>query len=106
HFEGAPGDVLEYRVRYANIGTADIFDVTLRATAHGAAEVIEEDGAAVLVCPDGAAFSLTLTGPVIAVDLSEVCTLELRPEPDGPGALVPALGPGEGGELVYRGRIR
>src|SRR5690606_19390656 len=40
-FEGAPGDVLEYRVSYANIGTADVFDVVLRAVVHGPTEVIE-----------------------------------------------------------------
>ncbi len=104
-FEGAPGDVLEYRVSYANIGTADVFDVVLRAVVHGPTEVIEDAGAAVLVCPDGSSVDLTLTGPAIAVDLAAACSLELRPAPDGSGAPRPALRPGEGGTLVYRVRI-
>jgi hypothetical protein len=35
---------------------------------HGPTEVIEDAGAAVLVCPDGSSVDLTLSGPTIAVD--------------------------------------
>lgn len=104
-FDGAPGDTIEYRIRFSNPGASDVFDVTLRAFAHGAAEVLADGGAADLVCPDGSTVSLALTSSLVAVDLDAHCSLAQRPAPDGSGALAPALRPGEAGELRYRVHI-
>ncbi|GIW37430.1 MAG: hypothetical protein KatS3mg073_1575 [Meiothermus sp.] len=108
--QGRPGEVLEYRITYQNIGSQPIFNVvladpipfftTLVQNAYGGTGELE------LACPNG-----TLARPdlgsvgSISLNLASLCSLSTAPNPSGSGTL-PALLPGQGGYLVYRVQIQ
>lgn len=106
--QGRPGEVLEYRIAYQNIGSQPIFNVilfdpvpfftTLVQNAYGSSGEVE------LVCPDGTVVRPDL-GPTssISLNLASLCTLSTAPLPGGGTA--PALLPGQGGFFVYRVQV-
>ncbi len=106
---GQPGEVLEYRIAYQNIGSQPIFNVvlsdpvpfftTLVQNAYGSGEVE-------LGCPNGSAVRPDL-GSVgnITLNLASLCTLNTAPSPSGSGTL-PALLPAQGGYFLYRVQVR
>jgi uncharacterized repeat protein (TIGR01451 family) len=106
--QGRPGEVLEYRIEYQNIGSQPIFNVilfdpvpfftTLVQNAYGTSGEVE------LVCPNGAVVRPDL-GPVsnLSLNLASLCTLSTAPLPGGGTA--PALLPGQGGYFVYRVQV-
>ncbi len=106
--QGRPGEVLEYRIEYQNIGSQPIFNVilfdpvpfftTLVQNAYGGSGEVE------LVCPNGTVVRPDL-GPVsnLSLNLAALCTLSTAPLPGGGSA--PALLPGQGGFFVYRVQV-
>lgn len=106
--QGRPGEVLEYRIQYQNIGSQPIFSVvlydpipffsTLVQNAYGGTGEVE------LVCPDGAVVRPDLGSTSnISLNLAALCTLPTAPQPGGGSA--PALLPGQGGFFVYRVQV-
>ncbi|MGK0617699.1 right-handed parallel beta-helix repeat-containing protein [Meiothermus cerbereus] len=106
--QGRPGEVLEYRIAYQNIGSQPIFNVilfdpvpfftTLVQNAYGTSGEVE------LVCPDGTVVRPDLgTTSNISLNLASLCTLSTAPLPGGGSA--PALLPGQGGFFVYRVQV-
>jgi len=107
--QGRPGEVLEYRIEYQNIGSQPIFNVilfdpvpfftTLVQNAYGGSGEVE------LVCPDGTVVRPDL-GPVsnLSLNLAALCTLSTAPLPGGGSA--PALLPGQRGFFVYRVQVK
>ncbi|GIW33201.1 hypothetical protein [Meiothermus sp.] len=107
---GRPGEVLEYRIAYQNIGSQPIFNVvlsdpipfftTLVQNAYGGTGELE------LACPNSTLVRPDL-GSVggINLNLASLCSLSTAPNPSGSGTL-PALLPGEGGYFVYRVQIQ
>ncbi|MFN3392542.1 MAG: hypothetical protein ACK40N_12375 [Meiothermus ruber] len=106
--QGRPGEVLEYRIQYQNIGSQPIFNVvlydpipffsTLVQNAYGGTGEVE------LVCPGGAVVRPDLgSTSSISLNLATLCTLPTAPQPGGGSA--PALLPGQGGYFVYRVQV-
>jgi len=106
--QGRPGEVLEYRIQYQNIGSQPIFNVvlydpipffsTLVQNAYGSTGEVE------LVCPNGAVVRPDLGNTnSISLNLAALCTLPTAPQPGGGSA--PALLPGQGGYFVYRVQV-
>ncbi|KIQ55545.1 DUF7933 domain-containing protein [Meiothermus taiwanensis] len=106
--QGRPGEVLEYRIQYQNIGSQPIFNVvlydpipffsTLVQNAYGGTGEVE------LVCPGGAVVRPDLgSTSSITLNLATLCTLPTAPQPGGGSA--PALLPGQGGYFVYRVQV-
>jgi uncharacterized repeat protein (TIGR01451 family) len=107
--QGRPGEVLEYRIEYQNIGSQPIFNVilfdpvpfftTLVQNAYGGSGEVE------LVCPNGTVVRPDL-GPVsnLSLNLAALCTLSTAPLPGGGSA--PALLPGQRGFFVYRVQVK
>lgn len=106
--QGRPGEVLEYRIQYQNIGSQPIFNVvlydpipffsTLVQNAYGGTGEVE------LVCPNGAVVRPDLGNTnSISLNLAALCTLPTAPQPGGGSA--PALLPGQGGYFVYRVQV-
>lgn len=108
--QGRPGEVLEYRIEYQNIGSQPIFNVvladpipfftTLVQNAYGGTGELE------LACPDGTLVRPDL-GSVssISLNLASLCSLSTAPNPSGPGTL-PALLPAQGGYFLYRVQVK
>lgn len=106
--QGRPGEVLEYRIQYQNIGSQPIFNVilydpipffsTLVQNAYGGTGEVE------LVCPGGAVVRPDLgSASSLSLNLATLCTLPTAPQPGGGSA--PALLPGQGGYFVYRVQV-
>lgn len=108
--QGRPGEVLEYRIQYQNIGSQPIFNVVLYdpipffsilvQNAYGGTSEVE------LVCPNGAVVRPDL-GSVgnITLNLASLCTLSTAPNPSGSGTL-PALLPAQGGYFLYQVQVQ
>lgn len=106
--QGRPGEVLEYRIQYQNIGSQPIFNVvvldpipffsTLVQNAYGGTGEVE------LVCPDSTIVRPDL-GAIsnISLNLAAYCSLSSAPHPGGGSA--PALLPGQSGFFVYRVQV-
>ncbi|MCX7601430.1 MAG: hypothetical protein N2Z75_05750 [Meiothermus sp.] len=108
--QGRPGEVLEYRITYQNIGSQPIFNVvlsdpipfftTLVQNAYGGTGELE------LACPNGTLVRPDL-GSVssISLNLASLCSLSTAPNPSGSGSL-PALLPAQGGYFLYRVQVK
>ena len=107
---GRPGEVLEYRIAYQNIGAQPIFNVVLADPVPFFTDLVQNayagTGEVELVCPDGSAVRPDL-GSVnhISLNLAALCSLSTAPYPGGSGP-VPALLPGQGGHFLYRVQVR
>jgi len=106
--QGRPGEVLEYRIEYQNIGSQPIFNVILFDPVPFFTTLVQNacggSGEVELVCPNGTVVRPDL-GPTnnINLNLASLCTLSTAPLPGGGSA--PALLPGQGGFFVYRVQV-
>ncbi len=107
---GRPGEVLEYRIAYRNLGSQPIFSVVLSDPVPFFTNLIQNayggSGEVELLCPNGTTVypDLGLTS-TISLNLAAYCALNTAPHPNGTGP-APALLPGEGGEFRYRVQVR
>ncbi len=107
--QGHPGEVLEYRIQYQNIGSQPIFNVVLADPIPFFTSLVQNaygTGEVELACPNGALVRPDL-GSVgnITLNLASLCTLSTAPNPSGSGTL-PALLPAQGGYFLYRVQVR
>ena len=107
--DGAPGDVLEYRIAYQRIGPP-VFDVVVEDAVPANTDFqvggFGPGSDVRVVCPDGSEV-LVATGPVtvVAVDLASACVLNTAIRADGV-TVAPALLGGEAGVIDYRVVVR
>ncbi|MCX7784343.1 MAG: hypothetical protein N2318_11960, partial [Meiothermus sp.] len=108
--QGRPGEVLEYRITYQNIGSQPIFNVVLSDPIPFFTTLIQNTyggtGELELACPGGTLVRPDL-GSVgsISLNLASLCSLSTAPNPSGPGSL-PALLPAQGGYFLYQVQVR
>lgn len=108
--QGQPGEVLEYRIAYRNIGSQPIFSVVLADPIPFFTDLVQNayggTGEVELACPNGTPVYPNL-GPVtnISLNLASLCPLSTAPYPSGSGT-APALLPAQGGYFLYRVQVR
>ncbi len=108
--QGRPGEVLEYRIAYQNIGSQPIFNVVLADPIPFFTNLVQNayggTGELELACPNGTLVRPDL-GSVssISLNLASLCSLSTAPNPSGPGTL-PALLPAQGGYFLYRVQVK
>jgi uncharacterized repeat protein (TIGR01451 family) len=96
--QGRPGEVLEYRISYQNIGSLPISNVVLSDPIPFFTTLVQDayggTGEALLVCPNGTSVYPHL-GSVssISLSLASLCSAS-------------ALPPGQGGYFVYRVQVQ
>jgi len=106
---GQPGEILEYRIAYQNIGSQPIFNVVLADPIPFFTSLVQNaysTGEVELACPNGGLVRPDL-GSVgnITLNLASLCSLSTAPNPNGSGTL-PALLPAQGGYFLYRVQVR
>ncbi|WP_347708883.1 DUF11 domain-containing protein [Meiothermus sp. CFH 77666] len=108
--QGRPGEVLEYRIAYRNIGSQPIFSVVLADPIPFFTDLVQNayggSGEVELACPNGSLVYPNL-GPAtnISLNLASLCPLSTAPHPSGSGT-APALLPGQGGYFLYRVQVK
>ncbi len=108
--QGRPGEILEYRITYQNIGSQPIFNVVLLDPIPFFTDLVQNayggTGEVELACPGGTLVRPDL-GSVgsISLNLASFCTLSTAPNPSGSGT-APALLPAQGGYFLYRVQVR
>jgi uncharacterized repeat protein (TIGR01451 family) len=108
--QARPGDLLEYKILYQNIGTLPLFEVELSDPVPFYSDlelnVFPANTEVQLACPNGSEVNIetgTLSG--VSLNLATHCPLSTSPHPNGLGS-AEALLPGQSGYFLYRVRVR
>lgn len=105
--EGAPGDILEYRISYTRVGPA-VFDIVLEDEVPTFNQIVENaypnGGEVAVLCPDGDTVYLEQgPTPVVSFDLADACALQTGTRSGG--AADEALLSGNAGNFRFRALI-
>jgi uncharacterized repeat protein (TIGR01451 family) len=108
--QAKPGDVLEYRISYKNIGSQPLFEVELSDPVPFYSDLEQNvytgSSEVELHCPDASVVNIeTGAASSIQLDLIAQCVLSTAAHPSGSGS-AEALQPGQGGYFLYRVKVR
>jgi uncharacterized repeat protein (TIGR01451 family) len=108
--QAKPGEVLEYRISYRNIGTRPVFQVILADPVPFFTDIVQNvyggSGEVELTCPDSSLVRPHLGATsLISLDLAALCVLNTAPNPAGGGNIEAVLA-GETGLFIYRVQVR